>query len=72
MDGVVTVSAYDQSFPLPCGHTLDPLGFLFSPFDFEVCSFANMVHFAVLLGSAKFAGIRQEPFDELVATAVKA
>ena len=31
-----------------------------------------MVHFAMLLGSAKFASIRQEPFDELVATAVKA
>jgi hypothetical protein len=31
-----------------------------------------MVHFAMLLGSAKFASIRQEPFDELVATAIKA
>ena len=72
MDGVVAVPAYDQSLPLPCGHTLSPLGFLLSPCDFEVRSCANMVHFAVLLGSAKFAGIRQEPFDALVATAVKA
>jgi len=51
MDGVVTVSAYDERFPLPRGHTADPWGFLCSPFDFEVCEFANMVHFAVPLGS---------------------
>ena len=72
MDGVVTVPAYDKRFPLPCGHMVDPWGFLFSPFDFEVCEFAHMVHFAVPLGSAKFAGVRQESFDERVATAVKA
>lgn len=68
----MTVSAYDERFPLPCGHTADPWGFLCSPFNFEVCEFANVVHFAVPLGSAQFAGVRQEPFDKLVATAVKA
>jgi len=72
MDGVVTVPAYDQRLPLPCGPTVDPWGFLFSPLDFAVRSLAHMGHCAMLLGSAQCAGIRQEPFDARVATAVKA
>src|SRR5438132_347993 len=67
MDGVMAGAANDQCLPPSCGHDLDPDGFLSSPRLSQVCEFTDVVDLTVLPRSADLTGVREEPFNQLVA-----
>src|SRR6266702_8344393 len=59
------LAADDQSLALACGHTSDPGGLLALPLALEVGEFADMVHLDGLMRIAQFAGVREEPIQQL-------
>jgi hypothetical protein len=70
MDYLVAVLAENQGLPPPRCHASDPAGFLPPPWSAQVGELADVVHFAVLRGTAPFACLGKKALDHLITMAV--
>jgi hypothetical protein len=62
---VVTCSAGDQGLAMACSHNCDPRGLWCSSPRLEVFQCSNMVYLDLLVRTAEFARLSQEPFFQL-------
>jgi hypothetical protein len=58
-------SAGDQGLAPPCEHRLDPVGHWPPPGALEGLDVSDVVHLDVDRGTAQFAGLGEEPFEQL-------
>src|SRR5215510_13921865 len=66
----VARAAGDQGLPTIRYHALDPQGFLLAAWLVQIGKSADVMHFTVLLRTAAFTRLRQEPLHDFTAMAV--
>jgi hypothetical protein len=69
MDHLVALLAENQGLTPPRRHASDPEGFLPPPWSAQVGELADVVHFAVLHGTAQFACLGKKALDHLTTMA---